>query len=71
MRAIVDVPGDAVTPEVAAAWEEGCWPMADVLISEERGLYEAVRSPLIARGAPARDVQYEVFGTDLWLADFE
>ncbi|MFF0991638.1 globin domain-containing protein [Kocuria nitroreducens] len=32
---------------------------------------QAVRSTLIARGIPPRDIQYEVFGPDLWLADFE
>ena len=32
---------------------------------------QAVRSSLIARGVPAKDIQYEVFGPDLWLADFQ
>ncbi|MHC5560679.1 ferredoxin reductase domain-containing protein [Kocuria sp. U4B] len=32
---------------------------------------QAVRSSLITRGVPAKDIQYEVFGPDLWLADFE
>ncbi|WP_026549947.1 globin domain-containing protein [Arthrobacter sp. Br18] len=32
---------------------------------------QAVRSTLIARGIPARDIRYEVFGPDLWLADFQ
>ena len=32
---------------------------------------KAVRTALIARGIPAKDIQYEVFGPDLWLADFE
>jgi nitric oxide dioxygenase len=31
---------------------------------------QSVRSALIERGAPARDIQYEVFGPDLWLADY-
>ncbi|MFW3171699.1 globin domain-containing protein [Geodermatophilus sp. CPCC 206100] len=39
--AIVDVLGDAVTPEVAAAWEEVYWLMAWALINQERGLYSA------------------------------
>jgi nitric oxide dioxygenase len=39
--AIVDVLGDAVTPEVAAAWDEVYWLMANVLINQERGLYSA------------------------------
>jgi nitric oxide dioxygenase len=40
-RAIVEVLGDAVTPEVAAAWEEVYWLMAYALIHQERGLYSA------------------------------
>lgn len=43
MWAIVDVLGDAVTAEVAAAWDEVYWIMANVLINKERGLYDAVR----------------------------
>ena len=39
--AIVDVLGDAVTPEVAAAWDEVYWLMAYALINIERGLYSA------------------------------
>jgi nitric oxide dioxygenase len=31
---------------------------------------QSVRSALIERGVPAKDIQYEVFGPDLWLADF-
>jgi nitric oxide dioxygenase len=38
---IVDVLGDAVTPEVAAAWDEVYWLMAHALINQERGLYSA------------------------------
>jgi len=43
MWAIVDVLGGAVTPEVAAAWDEVYWLMANMLINKERGLYDAVR----------------------------
>ncbi len=32
---------------------------------------QAVRSDLIAKGVPAKDIQYEVFGPDLWLADLQ
>jgi nitric oxide dioxygenase len=39
--AIVDVLGDAVTPEVAAAWDEVYWRMAFALVNQERGLYTA------------------------------
>lgn len=41
MWAIVDVLGDAVTEDVAAAWDEVYWLMANVLINLERGLYSA------------------------------
>ncbi|AUH69164.1 MULTISPECIES: globin domain-containing protein [Gordonia] len=39
--AIVDVLGEAVTPEVAAAWDELYWEMAHVLIGRETELYRA------------------------------
>jgi nitric oxide dioxygenase len=39
--AIVDVLGDAVTPQVGAAWDEVYWLMANALINQERGLYSA------------------------------
>ena len=38
--AIVEVLGDAVTPEVATAWDEVYWSMADALIAMERKLYD-------------------------------
>lgn len=41
MWAIADVLGEAVTPQVAAAWNEVYWLMAHSLIHEERGLYDA------------------------------
>lgn len=41
MWAIGDVLGDAVTAEVAAAWDEVYWLMANALINIERGLYSA------------------------------
>ncbi|MFG3496516.1 globin domain-containing protein [Streptomyces sp. NPDC047928] len=37
--AIVEVLGDAVTPEVAAAWDEVYWLMAGALIAQEARLY--------------------------------
>lgn len=39
--AIVEVLGSAVTPEVAAAWDELYWEMAHVLIGREKELYDA------------------------------
>ncbi|MDK1342766.1 FAD-binding oxidoreductase [Streptomyces sp. 378] len=38
--AIADVLGDAVTPEVAAAWDEVYWLMAGALIAQEARLYQ-------------------------------
>ncbi|MBC7631719.1 globin domain-containing protein [Aeromicrobium sp.] len=37
--AIVEVLGDAVTPEVASAWDEVYWHMANALVTIENGLY--------------------------------
>ncbi|GAA2496619.1 FAD-binding oxidoreductase [Streptomyces thermolineatus] len=42
-RAIADVLGEAVTPEVAAAWDEVYWLMAGALISLEARLYDRAR----------------------------
>lgn len=39
MAAIAEVLGDAVTPEVAEAWDTVYWLMADVLIAHEAKLY--------------------------------
>jgi nitric oxide dioxygenase len=41
MRAIVDVLGDAVTPQVGAAWDEVYWLFATRLIGQEARLYAA------------------------------
>jgi nitric oxide dioxygenase len=41
MWAIGDVLGSAVTAEIAAAWDEVYWLMANALINQERGLYSA------------------------------
>jgi nitric oxide dioxygenase len=41
MWAVADVLGDAITPEIAAAWDEVYWLMAYALTNEERGLYSA------------------------------
>ncbi|MFF7640174.1 globin domain-containing protein [Streptomyces canus] len=38
--AIVEVLGDAVTPEVAAAWDEVYWLMAGALIAQEARIYQ-------------------------------
>ncbi|WP_067897014.1 globin domain-containing protein [Nocardia vaccinii] len=39
--AIVEILGDAVTPEVASAWDEVYWRMAETLIAMESGLYQS------------------------------
>lgn len=41
--AIVEILGDAVLPDVAAAWDEVYWLMAETLITMERGLYQLRR----------------------------
>jgi len=41
MWAIADVLGDAVTPQVEAAWDEVYWLMAYTLMHIERGIYSA------------------------------
>src|SRR5215471_10853676 len=41
MSAIAEVLGDAVTPDIAAAWDEVYWLMSYTLIHVERGLYSA------------------------------
>jgi len=43
--AIAEVLGDAVTPEVAAAWDEVYWLMANALIAIETRLYQEAGAP--------------------------
>jgi nitric oxide dioxygenase len=43
--AIVEVLGEAVTPEVAAAWDEVYWLMANALIAAEKRLYDETGGP--------------------------
>ncbi|WP_406727827.1 globin domain-containing protein [Streptomyces sp. GD-15H] len=43
--AIAEVLGEAVTPEVAAAWEEVYWLMANALVALEKRLYEEQGGP--------------------------
>lgn len=43
--AIVEILGEAVTPEVAAAWDEVYWLMANALIAIEKRLYEESGGP--------------------------
>ncbi|GGZ10534.1 globin domain-containing protein [Streptomyces poonensis] len=47
--AIAEVLGDAVTPEVAAAWTDVYWLMANALIAIERRLYEESGSQGVGR----------------------
>ena len=41
--AMVDVLGDAMTPEVASAWDEVYWLLAGALVTIEKGLYAGRR----------------------------
>ncbi|MBB5122612.1 hemin transporter [Streptomyces eurocidicus] len=43
--AIAEVLGEAITPEVAAAWDEVYWLMANALIALEARLYEEAGAP--------------------------
>ena len=52
-EAIVEVLGEAVTPEVAEAWDALYWQMADALIEEEEDLYQRAG---VAPGDVWRDV---------------
>lgn len=51
--AITEVLGDAVTPEVAAAWDEVYWLMANALIAAEARLY-AERGVIAGTNSPSR-----------------
>ncbi|MFD3484869.1 globin domain-containing protein [Streptomyces sp. NPDC058665] len=42
-RAIAEVLGDAVTPDIGAAWDEVYWLMAGALIAREARLYQEAR----------------------------
>ncbi|ALU38450.1 hemin transporter [Kocuria flava] len=53
--------GDAVTPEVAAAWDEVYWLMADALIKIEEGLYAGRANTVVF--APFRVAAKERTGT--------
>lgn len=45
-------------------------PDAEYYLCGPVAFMQSVRSALIGHGVPAKDIQYEVFGPDLWLADF-
>ena len=74
--------GVAETGERAGAGSSvfsGFMDVSDVELPDDAEYYlcgplpflKSVRSALIAGGVPAKDIQYEVFGPDLWLADFQ
>ncbi|MFD7686906.1 globin domain-containing protein [Streptomyces sp. NPDC059781] len=54
MGAVVEVLGDAVTPEVGAAWDEVYWLMANALIAMEARLYAGAG---VENGAVWRDME--------------
>lgn len=72
--AIAEVLGDAVTPEVAAAWDEVYWLMAGALIARESRLYQEAgvadgevwqRMEIVARRQETADVvSYELRRAD-------
>ncbi|WVQ83400.1 hypothetical protein IAT38_005541 [Cryptococcus sp. DSM 104549] len=41
IQAIVDILGDAVTPEIGDAWYNGYWNLAHIFINRERDIYSA------------------------------
>lgn len=43
---------------------------ADYYLCGPLAFMQSVRSQLLERGVPARAIRYEVFGPDLWQADF-
>lgn len=55
--AIVEVLGEAITPEIAAAWDEVYWIMADCLIEYEASLYASagVKDGDVFRTATIKD----------------
>ncbi|NLE81714.1 MAG: hemin transporter [Rhodococcus sp.] len=60
-EAIVEILGEAVTPEVASAWDEVYWLMANTLIGMEAGLYESagVKPGDVWRTVEVRDRIYQ------------
>jgi nitric oxide dioxygenase len=74
MGAVADVLGDAVTPEVHAAWSEVYWLFATLLIAEEARLYQdAACDPAVPyrpwRVVDRRDEAEDVFSLVLEPAD--
>jgi nitric oxide dioxygenase len=67
------------TGEASGSVFSGFMDVSDVELPDDAEYYlcgplpflKSVRSALIAGGVPAKDIQYEVFGPDLWLADFQ
>ncbi|MFA1541996.1 globin domain-containing protein [Actinomadura monticuli] len=57
MGAVADVLGDAVTPEVHAAWSEVYWLFATLLIAEEARLYQDASCDPAAPYTPWRIVE--------------
>ena len=61
----------------AAGVHSGMMDLSEVKLPDGAAYYlcgplpfmQAARGALIGRGVPARDIQYEVFGPDLWQAD--
>jgi nitric oxide dioxygenase len=45
LQAMVDVLGDTITDEIAAAWKAAYWFLADILIERENALYAKMGTP--------------------------
>ncbi|MCP2259502.1 nitric oxide dioxygenase [Streptoalloteichus tenebrarius] len=70
MAAVAEVLGDAVTPEVAAAWDEVYWAFACMLVAEEARLYERAGSGFERPFHPHRVVRRQAETADVesfWL----
>ena len=69
----------AVTNEPLDGVHDGRMDLAQVDLPDGAAYYlcgplpfmQSVRSPLLERGVSPRDIQYEVFGPDLWQADLD
>ncbi|SHE79375.1 globin domain-containing protein [Streptoalloteichus hindustanus] len=70
MAAVAEVLGDAVTPEVAAAWDEVYWAFACMLVAEEARLYQRAGTGFERPFHPHRVVRRETETADVesfWL----
>lgn len=69
LGAIADDLGDALTPEIAEAWDEVYWLMAEALLKLERGLYASQANDVMF--APYRLAERTETGGDTVVLTFE